>query len=96
VDGTGSGSCPMVGFYISGVEPSDSVTRVLILHARTPSALFQDLEVSALKEGRVNTNADEMRMARGICSKRKEKSRICNKQYMKYGMKNSVKKLILL
>ena len=26
--GTGSGSCPMAGFGISGVEPSDSVTRV--------------------------------------------------------------------
>jgi hypothetical protein len=28
VDGTGSGSCPVVGFGISGVEPSGSVTRV--------------------------------------------------------------------
>jgi hypothetical protein len=28
VDGTGSGSCPMVGFGISGVEPSGSATRV--------------------------------------------------------------------
>jgi hypothetical protein len=25
VDGTGSGSCPMAGFGISGVEPSHSV-----------------------------------------------------------------------
>jgi hypothetical protein len=30
VDRTGSGSCPMAGFGISGVEPSGSVTRVLI------------------------------------------------------------------
>jgi hypothetical protein len=28
VDGTGSGSCPMAGFSISGVEPSGSATRV--------------------------------------------------------------------
>jgi hypothetical protein len=28
VDGTGSGSCPMAGFGISGVEPSGSATRV--------------------------------------------------------------------
>jgi hypothetical protein len=28
VDGTGSGSCPMVGFGISGVEPSGSAARV--------------------------------------------------------------------
>jgi len=27
VDGTGSGSCPMAGFGISGVEPSGSATR---------------------------------------------------------------------
>jgi hypothetical protein len=27
VDGTGSGSCPVVGFGISGVEPSGSATR---------------------------------------------------------------------
>jgi hypothetical protein len=30
VDGTGSGSCPMVSFGISGVEPSSCVTRELI------------------------------------------------------------------
>jgi hypothetical protein len=30
VDGTGSGSCPMAGFGISGVEPSGSATRELI------------------------------------------------------------------
>jgi hypothetical protein len=30
VDGPGSGSCPMVGFGISGVEPSGSNTRELI------------------------------------------------------------------
>jgi hypothetical protein len=30
VDGTGSGSCPMVGFGISGVEPSGSATRELV------------------------------------------------------------------
>jgi hypothetical protein len=28
VDGAGSGSCPMAGFCISGVEPSGSATRV--------------------------------------------------------------------
>jgi hypothetical protein len=28
VDGTGSGSCPMIGFGISGVEPWDSATTV--------------------------------------------------------------------
>jgi hypothetical protein len=27
VDGTGSGLCPIVGFGISGVEPSGSATR---------------------------------------------------------------------
>jgi hypothetical protein len=27
VDGTGSGSCPVAGFGISGVEPSGSATR---------------------------------------------------------------------
>jgi hypothetical protein len=30
VDGTGSGSCPMVGFGISGVEPSGSATAVSV------------------------------------------------------------------
>jgi hypothetical protein len=30
VDGTGSGSCPMVGFGISGVKPSGSVARELV------------------------------------------------------------------
>jgi len=30
VDGTGSGSCPMAGFGISGVEPSGSVTTSLL------------------------------------------------------------------
>jgi hypothetical protein len=29
VDGTGSGSCPMTGFDISGVEPSGSAITVL-------------------------------------------------------------------
>jgi len=28
MDGTGSGSCPVAGFGISGVEPSGSATRV--------------------------------------------------------------------
>jgi hypothetical protein len=28
VDGTGSGSCPMAGSGISGVEPSASATRM--------------------------------------------------------------------
>jgi hypothetical protein len=28
VDGTGSGSCPVAGFGISGVEPSGCATRV--------------------------------------------------------------------
>jgi hypothetical protein len=27
VDGIGSGSCRMAGFCISGVEPSDTITR---------------------------------------------------------------------
>jgi hypothetical protein len=27
VDGTGSGSCPVAGFGVSGVEPSGSATR---------------------------------------------------------------------
>jgi hypothetical protein len=31
VDGTGSGSCPVVGFGISGVEPSGSATAVLVV-----------------------------------------------------------------
>jgi hypothetical protein len=30
VDGTGSGSCPMAGFGISGVQPSGSATTVLV------------------------------------------------------------------
>jgi hypothetical protein len=30
VDGTGSGSCPLVVFGISGVEPSGSATRELV------------------------------------------------------------------
>jgi hypothetical protein len=30
VDGTGSGSCPMAGFGVSGVEPLGSATTVLI------------------------------------------------------------------
>ena len=28
MDGTGSGSCPVTGFGISGVEPSSSASRV--------------------------------------------------------------------
>jgi hypothetical protein len=30
VDGTGSGSCPVAGFGISGVEPSDFDARELV------------------------------------------------------------------
>jgi hypothetical protein len=30
VDGTGSGSCPMAGFGVSGVEPSGCATRELV------------------------------------------------------------------
>jgi hypothetical protein len=30
VDGTGSGSCPVAGFGISGVEPSDCATRGVV------------------------------------------------------------------
>jgi hypothetical protein len=30
VDETGSGSCPVAGFGISGVEPSGSATRELV------------------------------------------------------------------
>jgi hypothetical protein len=30
VDGTGSGSCPIAGFGISGVEPWGSATTVLV------------------------------------------------------------------
>jgi hypothetical protein len=30
VDGTGSESCPLVGFDINGVETSGSATRVLV------------------------------------------------------------------
>jgi len=30
MDGTGSGSCQMAGFGISGVEPPGSATRVLV------------------------------------------------------------------
>jgi len=29
-DGSGSGSCPVAGFGISGVEPSGSATRELV------------------------------------------------------------------
>ena len=31
MDGTGSGSCAVAGFGVSGVEPSGSATRELIL-----------------------------------------------------------------
>jgi hypothetical protein len=31
VDGTGSGSCPMAGFGISGVEPWGSAVKELVL-----------------------------------------------------------------
>jgi hypothetical protein len=34
VDGTGSGSCPVAGFGISGVEPSGSATRELKVNLR--------------------------------------------------------------
>ena len=30
MDGTGSGSCPVAGFGISGVEPNGSATRELV------------------------------------------------------------------
>ena len=30
MDGTGSGSCPVAGFGISGVEPSGSANRGLV------------------------------------------------------------------
>jgi hypothetical protein len=30
VDGTGSGTCPVAGFGISGVKPSGSATRELV------------------------------------------------------------------
>jgi hypothetical protein len=30
MDGTSSGSCPMVGFGISGVEPLSSAVKVLV------------------------------------------------------------------
>ena len=31
MDGTGSGSCAVTGFAISGVEPSGSATRQLVI-----------------------------------------------------------------
>jgi hypothetical protein len=31
VDGTGSGSCPVAGFGISGVEPSGPATRLVMI-----------------------------------------------------------------
>jgi hypothetical protein len=34
VNGTGSGSCPMAGFGISGVEPSGSATRELVIRLK--------------------------------------------------------------
>jgi hypothetical protein len=34
VDGTGSGSCAVTGFGISGVEPSGSATRVSWVYAK--------------------------------------------------------------
>jgi hypothetical protein len=41
VDGTGSGSCPMAGFGISGVEPSGSATRESVKPWYSPTdALF--------------------------------------------------------
>jgi hypothetical protein len=35
VDGTGSGSCPVAGYGIGGVEPSGSTTRELVKCERT-------------------------------------------------------------
>jgi hypothetical protein len=37
VDGTGSGSCPMAGFGISGVEPSGSATSQSVSYCSTCS-----------------------------------------------------------
>jgi hypothetical protein len=40
VDGTGSGSCPVSGFGISGVEPSGSATRELLIFRLMQSSVF--------------------------------------------------------
>jgi hypothetical protein len=45
VDGTGSGSCPVAGFGISGVEPSDSAIRELLISK-------MDLREIACEDGR--------------------------------------------
>jgi hypothetical protein len=50
VDATGSGSCPVAGFGISGVEPWGSATRVsLTLHVTTVDVtLFMTHSITAL------------------------------------------------
>jgi hypothetical protein len=42
VDGTGSGSCPVVDFGISGVEPSNSATRELIIKMGLSEVVRED------------------------------------------------------
>jgi hypothetical protein len=41
VDGTGSGSCPVAGFGISGVEPSGSATRESVDYMQDDIKLFR-------------------------------------------------------
>jgi hypothetical protein len=58
VDGTGSGSCPMAGFGISGVEPSDSATRDLVtmtlsLCSITQAYIFMLCEMYFTHVGRI-------------------------------------------
>jgi hypothetical protein len=36
VDGTGSGSCPVAGSGICGVETSSSVTKILLIKSERP------------------------------------------------------------
>jgi hypothetical protein len=51
----------MAGFGISGVEPSGSAVKGLVIsfHPMNPTALLQDLEIFAMKESRASTHVDK-------------------------------------
>jgi hypothetical protein len=51
VDGTGSGSCPVAGSGISGVEPSGSATRELVIF--TPLLELCRIYVAALVQRKI-------------------------------------------
>ena len=57
MDGTGSGSCPMAGFCVSGVEPSGSAGRELISKMDLREIGFEDGRWMELAEDRVQWRA---------------------------------------